>query len=439
LKDRLVTLGLALGALALFYLLFVPKPAPAESAPALPLSTEVRANGYQAIWRWLGASRVPVAALHERYGRLPVHGGWPPTGNVLLTTLPHQIPVKPDEATQLDLWLERGNTLIVMAALDDTPRWALAGDGRLIDALGRLTRLKFTVIDPEKPPPVVPPRAAAPTPPAGAAPPPPGRPLGSILKSLVQPENLIIEPLGAHPLLQGVRAVQVNSEFPASRWRASPMDRAGVLQIGEIAATGDPALWIRPQGRGRIIICAVAGIFDNESIGERDNARLLSNLIAWSREPGGAVIFDDAHQGAVSYYDAKAFFADARLHRTLAWIVLLWFVFVLGVQRLRAPFRTWIPVDVTAFVGSSGEFFAATLAPAAAGARLMDNFFNSIRRRLGAVEDGTAEWEWLSAQAVVRAGELAELRRMHDRLQAGRSIDLVRLQNLLVQLQGKIT
>ena len=31
-KDRLVTLGLALAALALFYILFVPKPVP----PALP-------------------------------------------------------------------------------------------------------------------------------------------------------------------------------------------------------------------------------------------------------------------------------------------------------------------------------------------------------------------------------------------------------------------
>jgi preprotein translocase subunit SecG len=171
-------------------------------------------------------------------------------------------------------------------------------------------------------------------------------------------------------------------------------------------------------------------------IGEQDNARLLANLIVWSRGGAGTVIFDDAHQGAVTYYDAKAFFKDPRLHRTIAWMVLLWFVFVLGIQRLRSRQVDWNPVDVTAFVAGSGEFFAATLTSATAGARLLANFFNSIRCRLGLVQDGTPEWEWLSAQAGVAARDLEELRRLHERAQAGRSVDLVRLQNLLVRLHG---
>jgi hypothetical protein len=117
-------------------------------------------------------------------------------------------------------------------------------------------------------------------------------------------------------------------------------------------------------------------------------------------------------------------------------MVLLWFVFVLGIQRLRSRQVDWHPVDVTAFVAGSGEFFAATLTSATAGARLLANFFNSIRCRLGLVQDGTPEWEWLSAQAGVAARDLEELRRWHERAQAGRSVDLVRLQNLLVQLHG---
>jgi len=423
LKDRLVTLGLALGALALFYVLFLPKPAPDEDAPALPVSTESRPNGYQAIWRWLKSGGVPVAALHERYDRLLAGTAWPqstgevlkPAGNILLTTLPHKLPVRPDEATPLDRWVERGNTLIVMAALDDTPRWALSSDATLIDAVGRLTRLRFVAVGTPEP-----------------------RPIGSVLKSLVQPESLLIEARGGHPLLQGVQAVQVTSEFPAARWRATPMDRSGALQLGQIAGTGDAAMFLRRQGAGQVITFAAAGIFDNGSIGERDNARLLSNLIAWSRGAAGTVIFDDAHQGAVSYYDAKAFFADPRLHRTLAWIVLLWFVFVLGVQRLRTRITNWNPVDVTAFVGSSGEFFAATLTPAAAAARLLANFFDSIRQRAGSARDAASEWQWLSAQAGVAQNDLAELRRLHDRVRAGRPVDLVRLQNLLVQLQGNV-
>jgi hypothetical protein len=217
------------------------------------------------------------------------------------------------------------------------------------------------------------------------------------------------------------------------------MDRSAALQIGQIAGSGEPAIWVRRQGAGQVITFAVASIFSNELIGEQDNARLLSNIIAWSRSPSGVVIFDDAHQGSVSYYDAKAFFADPRLHRTVGWIVLLWFVFVLGVQHLRRRNSDWNPADVTAFIGTSGEFFAATLTPAAAGARLLANFFNPIRRRLALREDGTPVWDWLSAQAGVSANELSELRRLQDRIRSGRRVDLIRLQNLLSGLQGNLS
>jgi uncharacterized protein DUF4350 len=419
LNERLVTLGLALCALALFYVLFLPKPTPAGNSPALPLSSESGPSGYQAAWRWLEAENVPVAALHERYDRLLAAGArFSSAGNMLLTTLPHQLPARPKESADLDAWVERGNTLVVMAALDDTPLWTL-GDHQLVEAVGRLTRLKFHVIDPQ---------------PSGGR----TRAFNTALSGFAPPQESRIVPRGAHALLRGVHSVRVLSDLPASRWRASLMDRSGVLQIGEIAANGDPAIWLRRQGKGQVITFAVASIFSNQLIGDEDNARLLSNLIAWSIGSGGAVIFDDAHQGSVSYYDAKAFFADPRLHRTLAWIVLLWFVFVLGVQRLRTRSRDWNPADVTGFVAMSGEFFASTLTPAEVGARLCANFFNTIRRRLDLSPDGSPVWEWLSAQAAVPLSELSELRRLHARLHAGRRVDLRRLQNLLSQLQGNL-
>lgn len=418
-KERLVTLGLALAALALFYLLFLPKPVPAENAPELPLSSELRPNGYQAAWRWLKSQAIPVTALHERYDRLRADtGGASAAGNVLVTTLPHQLPAHAREAAQLDLWLERGNTAIVLAALDDTPAWSLANANGLVDELGRLTRLKFAVVN---------------------AAPPTHRSFTPLLKSLVVPQTSSIEPRGDHPLMEGVKEILVNSEFSASRWRATPMDRAGLLQIGQIGGTGDAAIWLRAQGQGRVIILAFAGVFSNAALGRGDNARLLANLIAWSRSPEGSVIFDDAHQGIVGYYDAKAFFRDPRLRRTLGWIVLLWFVFVLGVQRLRARSTEANAADVTAFIGTNGEFFAATLTPAAAAERLFGNFFNAIHARLGVASDRTAEWQWLARQAQVPASGLAELRRLHDRVRAGGAVDLVRLQNLLVQTQGNVS
>jgi hypothetical protein len=441
LKERLVTLGLAFCALALFYVLFLPKPVPQDNLPAMPLSSELGANGYQAAWRWLKAERTPVFALHERYDHLNAASmGFSAAGNLLLTTLPHKLPVRPAEAAQLDAWVERGNTLVVMAALDDTPLWAL-DDSKLLEAVGRLTRLKFDVIDDKpaaKAPAAAGDLAAAPTGPAAEHSNAPHRSLHSVLSGILQSQHSTIEPRGAHPLMQDVHAVQVVSDLPASRWRARSMDRSAVLQIGQVAGNTDPAIWLRRQGKGQIITFAVASIFNNQLIGQQDNAILLSNLIAWSVRDGGAVIFDDAHQGAVSYYDAKAFFADPRLHRSLGWIVLLWFVFVLGVQPLRTRIRDWNPIDVTAFIAMSGEFFASTLTPTATGARLFENFFNSIRRRLGLAPDGGPVWEWLSAQAGVPLNDLSELRRLHDRIQAGRSVDLLRLQNLLSQLQGSL-
>ena len=174
------------------------------------------------------------------------------------------------------------------------------------------------------------------------------------------------------------------SDLPAARWKADAMDAATLLQIGQVMGLDDPAIWVRQQGKGQVITLGVAGLFSNRDIALKDNARFLSNLVAWNLSPGGRFIFDDVHQGAAKYYDAKAFFADARLHRTIGWLILLWFIFVLGVQRLGVPLVHWRPPDITAFVATSGEFLASTVSPRTTGTRLLANFFNSIRRSIGA-------------------------------------------------------
>jgi hypothetical protein len=423
LKERLLTIGLAAGALFLSYALFFPKPAANQHAPPRPLSASLSPTGYQGAWRWLKEEQVPLAAWRERFYSLSSDPRFKASGNLLLTTLPHELPVRPGEAAQLDDWISRGNTLVVAAALDDTPDWEVAGDGRLAKDVGRLTRLKFDVVDPtvDKDGKKVSPAQA----------------LRSVLNRVSQTRDIVMTPRGVHPLMQGVHSLRVVSDFPASRWRAAPMDASAILQIAD-AADGEGAIWVKRQGQGQIVTLAVAGLFSNREVGNADNAKFLSNLIAWSVREGGTVVFDDAHQGSVGYYDAKAFYADPRLHRTLAWLVLLWLVFVLGVQVLRAHVNHWRPADVTAFVSASGDFFAAALTPAAAANRMLANFFNSIRCRLGAAEDGVPMWDWLAAQATVPPDEVMELRELHRRVQDGRRFDLTRLQNLLSLLQGKI-
>ncbi|MGP0083984.1 MAG: hypothetical protein ACLP0B_10195, partial [Steroidobacteraceae bacterium] len=127
-KDRLLTFAFAVCALAAFYVFFFPKPAPADAEVSIPLSTDSGPHGYLGVWRWLKASSIPVAVLSYRYDHLDGAGlAANSTGNVLMTTMPYRLPTNLREAAPLIAWIERGNTLVVMAALDDTPDWAVTG------------------------------------------------------------------------------------------------------------------------------------------------------------------------------------------------------------------------------------------------------------------------------------------------------------------------
>jgi hypothetical protein len=422
-KERLTTLALAMAALILCYALFLPRPAPENLSMSRPLSSDLGSAGYQAAWRWLNLEHVPLVSLRDRFEHLLTDKTQRRTGNVLITTLPHKLPVRPEEASRLDAWIERGNTVVIAAALDDTPAWSLEGAERLTKDVGRLARLKFDPSDDKE---------------ARAKSPSTAQTLKSAFQTLSASRLIAIEPRGLHPLMKDVHALQLGSDLPAVRWAAAPMDSSGLLQVAQLANTGDAAVWIKPQKDGQIIVLGVAGLFSNQYLARADNAQLLANLVSWSLEPGSAVIFDDAHQGAVDYYDAKAFFKDPRLHHTLWWLVLLWSAFVLGIQRFRGHAQDKPVADVTAFVGGSGDFLASALTPPTAGARLLANFFNSLHRRLGTREDGTPVWNWLSAQAAVSQREIGELQDLASRIESGRRFNLPRLQNLLSQLQGKI-
>jgi hypothetical protein len=177
-------------------------------------------------------------------------------------------------------------------------------------------------------------------------------------------------------------------------------------------------------------VIGFGSIFDNGLIGEADNGRLFSNIIAWSRSAEGQVIFDDDHQGVVDYYDAKAFFHDSRLHRTLLWVVVLWLLFVLGWQRLRPAAGPWKRVDITHSIAVTGEFFASVLTPAATAMRLFENFFDSVRPILG-LKPGDPVLGALAADARARTLDLAELERLYARTRAGERVNLIELHNLI--------
>lgn len=423
-KQRWFALVFSAGALLSFYALLAPKPGTTAAQVSLPVSTETGPQGLAGAWRWLHASGIPEASLQERYDRLERQG--PAHGNVLLAVVPGRLPIRSGEQAALQRWIERGNTLVILAALDDTPAWS-GGQPVNLEAMLTLAQISVTAIETS----------------IGAS----GSTPGTLRRSMTVPQEqppVLLEPLGEHALMSGVRDVRVTSDLPASHWKAQTQNPA-TLAIARRRDDGSAALWVQARGAGQIILCALAAPFGNREIGQADNARLLANIIGWSRSPAGRVWFDDAHQGLVSFYDPQAFFADARLHRSIGWILLWWIVWIIGSQPLRARQTAWTPVDESGLIDASGRFYSRHVPRAAAVRALLAQFFQELRRRLrqsqsaeGESRDDAASWQWLEKQPRVPAALLGRLRDYYRRASADQKVDLARLQNVLVELRGRI-
>lgn len=412
-RQRWIALALAAAALLTFYALVFPKPAAPGAQLSRPLSTETGADGLAGAWRWLEASNIPLVSLRQRYDQLPLMR-LPPRGNVLLVSLPVHLAVRAPEQVALERWIERGNTLVILAALDDTPKWALLDELNL-PMLEDWVHMQFSAQHSSDDS-------------AG---------LRQSLTTLIKPAEIELEPQGTHALLHDVHQIAVSSELPASHWLAHRGDTA-TLAIARRRDDGNPALWLQARSSGQILLCALAAPFSNAQITRADNARLLANIISWSRAVDGRVLFDDVHQGLVTFYDPKAFFADARLHRSLGWIVALWLLWVLGSQPLRWQQRPWSPIDETQLIEAGGRFYSRHVPPVAAAQGLLENFFNELHRRLHQREDGTAPWEWLARQPQLPPTALESLRRYQQQVLNQEKVDLARLQNLLAELRRSI-
>ncbi|HEY6644170.1 DUF4350 domain-containing protein [Povalibacter sp.] len=443
-KDRLLTFALALGALALFYTVMAPKPASPQEQVTRPITIEKGPNGYLALMRWLDAIGARAVSLRERFGQLEQLDGVPETGNLLIATAPQRYPMRDAEAGPLRDWVSAGNTLFVVAGLSDTPEWSMGQgiDAGFMKRMGSMTGLSFEqIVDiPDVEPETTgEPAESEESGEEAVEAQPVTLPINPFRK-LEPPLQFAMVPNGEHPLLSGVKEVSAVSEYATAKWRVSASRMSDlVLELASDPQTGEPVLWLIRYGKGQIIVSAYGSIFANKLLGEKDNARLLANIVRWSVGPQGRVLIDDAHQGLVAFYDPAAFFGDKRLHASLWWLLGLWLVFVLGSQRLRALDSRWQPVDVTSFVRASGGFLARVLKPATAAQQLFTNFFNDMRRQTGQPVNGAPLWDWLAGRSSLATHDLAQLRDLHERAQRGKRVDLPKLQNLLTQVRQQLT
>jgi hypothetical protein len=73
-----------------------------------------------------------------------------------------------------------------------------------------------------------------------------------------------------------------------------------------------------------------------------------------------------------------------------------------------------------------------------AARRLLENFFNRLRRRLNLPQNGAPLWEWLDSQVAVSGEQRALLQSMVAKVYAEERVELARLHNLLMDIQGKL-
>jgi hypothetical protein len=405
--ERLITFAFALGALALFVVLFVQPERGLDRGRDVPRPTteETRGNGYHAAYAWLRASDVRAESLRERFGALVGQRDLAPHGNVLIVTLPGTAAFWRSETGPLQNWLRDGNTLLVIAALLDEPDWATALGGVNVGDLKVLCGLDFNSVADR----------------AGRA---------SAALSFVRN--------APHAYFTGVEEAVAAAAPARHDWLVSVPYDSFMFALARERASGQAVLWTRVLGDGRIVVLGAGSLFTDRALGLAGNARLFANIIGVNLGPRGAVIFDDFHQGLSRAYDPHNFYSDPRLYATGAILIALWFVWVLGATRLRIRV-TRIPAPREAdLVRASGDFLARVLSADVAARRLFEHFFRRVHRRTASAASPAGAWEFLQASTHVSASDLAQVRRWHTQAFAGERVPLVRLYNLILRIDRQI-
>jgi hypothetical protein len=452
-RERGIAFLLALASLAAFYGLWL-RPAPSldpDADIARPTTAERRGNGYAGLYEWLQRSGVEVRSLRERYGVLP-DLDISPRGNLLILSLPAVEVFHSDELGALDRWVRRGNTLLITAALIDQPDWAARRTAGAVVEIESLTAIEFETRRARE-------ARLDDTPLAQ-------RVRDADLRDarrkdgdedaddedsdaierernelLEVPSTITLTATGPHVLLEGVKTLDLVSDYEAQEWSLRmPYDNF-VLTLAR-SAGGEGALFEQRVGEGQVLLSSGGSLFTNRALGKADNARLFANIVSSRMSRDGVVLFDDLRQGLSASYDPARFYEDPRLFKTMFVVLGLWLVWVLGSTQLRAPaIETHDPSEAE-LVRHAGGLIARTVSPALTALRLFDLFFARVsraaRRAGGRVPEPGDHWQWLERQGAILPQELDRLKTWYADARSARRLPLIELQNLLDTLEKRL-
>ena len=402
-RDRLVT---ALGALLALAAVIAVALADYDPPPSRPTSVESGPNGYRALRDWLRESGVATASHRHPWEALDDYG----SGNLFVVSLPQQTRMQDGEAQAMRQWVAAGNALLLMAALDDTPDWSQATPALRFfnDDLDALARLRFEAQEDRD---------------------------ERLLELGVSDQETKVEltAVEAHPLAEGVSNLVGVTDGPASVWQVVAAGEEVRLRVAVVTPYGTDAFWHIPLGRGHVFVSALGSLFTNRAIGEVDNAALFANLVRHHVAPDKAVIFDDMHQGLSALYGPETFYRDPRLHISIAFVLALWFLYMVGTWNRLAPVRDAArEPGQQDFVRAVGGFLARKLSPVDAGRMLFASWFRAIQGHPTSFEQ--PPWHRLEANPITNGALLDMLKQDHARLSAGKKVQLRQLHNRIRRL-----
>lgn len=428
-RDRLTTFAGALLALVVVYGLFFGNAEP-PSTVTRPTTIEQGDNGYFAFQQWLVGEGVSTYSLRGRFSNLTGNSEIPSeTGNILVTTLPYFRPMREVESHSLLNWIAAGNTLLVLAALNDTPDWTLTTTTPFLDDLQTITGIYFVALPEE------------------AAEPEPSSENGdesirttiSLFEDTGIGQEYEIVPVAGHPLLRDVRSMKAKSDFLSSVWSAEVDQDELILEVAAMEQTDTAAIWQGKFGDGQIITVGSGTLLTNRMIASADNRIFVANLVHHNLGYGATIIFDDLHQGLSDIYDPNAFFSDRRLHYTVYFIVGLWLLYIVGSStRLIDPPDVSLPVRQTDFVEATAGFIKRRMSNSAVGMWMYQSWFNDLRHHMHLAVNGEPVWQELGALKTLDKRLLIKLQHLYQRLIDERKVSLIELHNTIHEARKAI-
>jgi hypothetical protein len=314
-------------------------------------------------------------------------------------------------------WVQRGNTLLVAAALNDTPAWSGSGGSQFLENLRVITGLSFRSI-------------REPGDGAGAV---------SLFEDSGDEQEYSIDVRPGHPLSQGVESLAAVSDFVSSAWQPDLPEGRLVLELATMALTDKAMIWQTTYGEGLIIVFGSGTIFSNRVIARADNRRFVVNVIDNHLAPGGTFLFYDMHQGLTSLYDPDALFADPSLHATLLFIIGFWMVYVAGSSnRLVDPTPQAASLRQSDFVKATGAFISRHMKRNDVSLWLYQAWFDEFRTRLELPRNGQPVWDELSRLPTIDPRLLARMQKQYRDLDDGRRTSLVSVYNTIHRAKKEI-